>query len=63
MKTAAVLECDFASGQNKNRENEFGGAVKRAQIQAAFEQGAIQFVDDDEMGGFGLRMANKKRKR
>jgi len=23
----------------------------------------IQFIDDDEFGGFGLRMAKKKRKR
>ena len=41
MKTAVVLECDFASGQNKNRENEFGCGIKRAQIQAAFEQAGI----------------------
>ena len=32
-------------------------------IQAAFEQAGIQFIDDDAMGGFGLRMAKKKRKR
>jgi transcriptional regulator with XRE-family HTH domain len=32
-------------------------------IQAAFEQAGIQFIDDDETGGFGLRMAKKKRKR
>jgi len=32
-------------------------------IQAAFEQAVIQFIDDDETGGFGLRMAKKKRKR
>jgi transcriptional regulator with XRE-family HTH domain len=31
-------------------------------IQAAFEQAGIQFIDDDEMGGFGLRIS-KKRKR
>ena len=31
-------------------------------IQAAFEQAGIQFIDDDETGGFGLRMAKKKRK-
>jgi len=30
-------------------------------IQAAFEQGGIQFIDDDEIGGFGLRMAKKRR--
>ena len=32
-------------------------------IQAAFEQAGIEFIDDDERGGFGLRMAKKKRKR
>jgi transcriptional regulator with XRE-family HTH domain len=32
-------------------------------IQAAFEQAGIQFIDEDEMGGFGLRIAKKKRKR
>ena len=32
-------------------------------IQAAFENAGILFIDDDEMGGFGLRMAKKKRKR
>jgi transcriptional regulator with XRE-family HTH domain len=34
-----------------------------ARIQAAFEQAGIQFIDDDETGGFGLRMAKKKRRR
>jgi transcriptional regulator with XRE-family HTH domain len=32
-------------------------------IQTAFEQAGIQFIDDDETGGFGLRMAKKKKKR
>ena len=32
-------------------------------IQAAFEHAGIQFIDDDELGGFGVRMAKKKRKR
>jgi transcriptional regulator with XRE-family HTH domain len=32
-------------------------------IQAAFEQAGIQFIDEDETGGLGLRMAKKKRKR
>ena len=31
-------------------------------IQAAFEQAGIQFIDDDETGGFGIRMAKKKRR-
>jgi transcriptional regulator with XRE-family HTH domain len=32
-------------------------------IQAAFEQAGIQFLEEDAMGGFGLRMAKTKRKR
>jgi len=32
-------------------------------IQEAFQQAGVQFIDDDELGGFGLRMAKKKRKR
>jgi transcriptional regulator with XRE-family HTH domain len=32
-------------------------------IQAAFEQAGIQFIEDDETGGFGLRMAKKKERR
>jgi transcriptional regulator with XRE-family HTH domain len=32
-------------------------------IQDAFQQAGIQFIDDDELGGFGLRMAKKKKKR
>jgi hypothetical protein len=31
-------------------------------IQAALEHAGIQFIDDDELGGFGVRMATKKRK-
>jgi transcriptional regulator with XRE-family HTH domain len=34
-----------------------------ARIQAAFEGAGIQFIDDDENGGYGLRLAKKKRKR
>jgi transcriptional regulator with XRE-family HTH domain len=32
-------------------------------IQTAFEQAGIQFIGDDETGGFGVRMAKRKRKR
>jgi hypothetical protein len=32
-------------------------------IQGALEQAGIQFIDEDEMGGFGVRMAKKKKKR
>jgi transcriptional regulator with XRE-family HTH domain len=41
-----------------------GGYVSTlVKIQAAFEHAGIQFIDDDELGGFGVRMAKKKRKR
>ena len=32
-------------------------------IQEAFEQAGVQFIDEDESGGFGLRMAKKKNRR
>jgi transcriptional regulator with XRE-family HTH domain len=32
-------------------------------IHGAFEQAGIQFIDEDEIGGFGVRMAKKKKKR
>jgi transcriptional regulator with XRE-family HTH domain len=32
-------------------------------IQAAFEQAGILFTDEDETGGFGVRMAKYKRRR
>jgi transcriptional regulator with XRE-family HTH domain len=32
-------------------------------IQAAFEDAGIQFIDEDENGGYGLRLKKKKRKR
>jgi transcriptional regulator with XRE-family HTH domain len=32
-------------------------------IQTAFEKAGIEFIDDDEIGGFGLRMTKKKKKR
>ena len=31
-------------------------------IQAAFEEAGVLFIDDDDMGGFGLRLAKKKRR-
>jgi len=32
-------------------------------IQVAFEQAGIQFIDDDDAGGIGVRISKKKRKR
>jgi transcriptional regulator with XRE-family HTH domain len=47
----------------KSRRLITGYVSTLVRIQAAFEQAGIQFIEDDEMGGFGLRMAKKKRKR
>jgi len=30
-------------------------------IQEAFEQAGILFIDDDDTGGYGLRLAKKKK--
>ena len=40
-----------------------GNVSTLLKIQAAFEQAGIQFIDEDETGGFGLRMTRRKRKR
>jgi len=32
-------------------------------IQAAFEHAGVLFTDEDEVGGFGVRMAKNKRRR
>jgi len=31
-------------------------------IQEAFEKAGVLFIDDDEIGGYGLRLAKKRRK-
>jgi transcriptional regulator with XRE-family HTH domain len=31
-------------------------------IQAALEKAGIQFIEDDEMGGFGLRLTKRRRR-
>ena len=49
----------FARSESDDLNRSRSPAVR---IQAAFEQAGIQFIGDDEMGGFGLRMAKKKRK-
>ena len=41
----------------------FSGYVSTfVRIQGAFEQAGIQFIDDDESGGFGLRFSRKKKR-
>ena len=39
-----------------------GYASTLARIQAAFEKSGIEFIDDDETGGLGLRLGKKKTK-
>jgi transcriptional regulator with XRE-family HTH domain len=40
-----------------------GNVSTLLKIQGAFEQAGVQFIDEDETGGFGVRMAKKKRRR
>jgi transcriptional regulator with XRE-family HTH domain len=40
-----------------------GNVSTLLKIQAAFEQAGVQFIDEDETGGFGVRMEKKKRRR
>jgi transcriptional regulator with XRE-family HTH domain len=48
----------------ESQEGSLAGYVSTlVKIQAALEQAGIQFIDDDDLGGFGVRMAKKKRKR
>jgi len=46
----------------KSDESITGYASTLARIQAALEKAGIEFIDNDEIGGFGLRFS-KKRKR
>ena len=48
----------------ESQEGPLAGYVSTlVKIQAAFEHTGIQFIADDELGGFGVRMAKKTRKR
>ena len=40
-----------------------GYASTLVRIQAAFEKASVEFIDDDEKGGLGLRLVKKKTKR
>jgi transcriptional regulator with XRE-family HTH domain len=44
-------------------ERTAGYASTLVRLRTAFEQAGIRFIDEDDAGGFGLRMAKKKRKR
>ena len=37
-----------------------GYASTLARIQAAFEKAGVEFIDDDEKGGLGLRLVKRK---
>jgi hypothetical protein len=45
----------------KSRQAITGYVSTLIRIQAAFEQAGIQFIDDDENGGYGLRLEKRKR--
>jgi transcriptional regulator with XRE-family HTH domain len=48
----------------ESQEGQLTGYVSTVvKIQAAFEDAGIQFIDDDELGGYGVRMAKKHRRR
>jgi transcriptional regulator with XRE-family HTH domain len=48
----------------ESQEGQLAGYVSTVvKIQTAFEHAGIQFIDDDELGGYGVRMAKKQRKR
>jgi transcriptional regulator with XRE-family HTH domain len=47
----------------ESQEGPLAGYVSTlVKIQAAFEHAGIQFIGDDELGGFGVRMAKKKKR-
>lgn len=46
----------------KNDRPMTGYVSTLVRIQAAFEQAGIQFLEEDQMGGFGLRMAKTHKK-
>ena len=47
----------------KSDETITGYASTLIRIQAAFEQAGIEFIENDDSGGFGLRFSKKKKKR
>jgi transcriptional regulator with XRE-family HTH domain len=46
----------------KSEQPKTGYVSTLMRIQTAFEKAGILFINADEMGGFGLRLANKKRR-
>ena len=48
----------------ESQEGPLAGYVSTLiKVQSALEHAGIHFIDDDELGGFGVRMAKKKRRR
>jgi transcriptional regulator with XRE-family HTH domain len=44
----------------KSKNSITGYASTLVRIQAALEQAGIKFIENDEMGGYGLRFSKKK---
>jgi transcriptional regulator with XRE-family HTH domain len=44
----------------KSATSVIGYASTLTRIQAAFEQAGIQFIENDDAGGFGLRFSKRK---
>ena len=46
----------------KSEDSITGYASTLVKIQAALEQAGIEFIENDEIGGYGLRFSKKKRR-
>jgi transcriptional regulator with XRE-family HTH domain len=46
----------------KSEDSITGYASTLVRIQAALEQAGIEFIQSDEIGGYGLRFSKKKRR-
>jgi hypothetical protein len=47
----------------KSENSMTGYASTLVRIQAALEQAGIEFIENDEIGGYGLRFSKKKRRK
>jgi transcriptional regulator with XRE-family HTH domain len=46
----------------KSEDSITGYASTLVRIQAALEQAGIEFIENDEVGGYGLRFSKKKKR-
>jgi transcriptional regulator with XRE-family HTH domain len=46
----------------KSDDSVSGYASTLVKIQAALERAGIQFIDDDDVGGYGLRFSKRKKR-